>query len=693
MQKAGSIILVVICAVWLCAAGPAGGGGRDGTARRAGAGAWAELGPEGGTVSGMDRNPKAPSEVYAVTSFGLVYRSGDNGASWKRKTAVSELVAYNFLDLKIDPLTPSTLYVLDASAVYKSVDKGATFSKLPFPSNASSTGRIAVHPTNPRILYVAGLERYGQDQAQFRMAVLKSVDGGQSWSVHKMQASAESGYAMDIAVAAKNPAVLYACGNYHRPLAEWYEAAVFRSTDAGLTWKDVTPDFMRSQIHSWAVVADPTNPSRAYVTYDGHTDSGVARTLDGGATWQKQSYPVQTYYVFALAIDSLNPRTLYGTGEDVTFKSVDGGINWTPVQKGFYGAGTRVLARGKVVHAASNGGVFRSVNAGASFAPGHKGIRASDILSFALVPPGGGGARTAGAGTLYAGVDGYGLFKSTNGGGAWTKLEDFPGSTRPRSVAAPRSDARRVYFSTYNNLYSRVSRSLDGGKTFEQVLPSAGCMNFRLSIAPSDPDRVLVAGHLGPGLSPGVAGLYLSSNGGIDWYDAQLLSEDGTFADQAVYAPSRPNTIYAAVRTAAGSPAVYKSLNGGLTWTKAGAPTSANSVVSNISGLAVHPTKPNTLYAATSFPGIFKSVNGGASWTRLMNAPPGGSCIALNPSDPEDVFVGTDRGIFHSADDGATWTDISDGLTLKSIAWLEVDGQARLLYAAVRGGGIWRRGF
>jgi hypothetical protein len=235
---------------------------------------------------------------------------------------------------------------------------------------------------------------------------------------------------------------------------------------------------------------------------------------------------------------------------------------------------------------------------------------------------------------------------------------------------------------------------MDGGATFEQVLPSsAGCMNFRLSVAPSDPDRVLAAGHVGPGLSPGAAGLYLSSDGGTRWSETPILSDDGTFADQAVYAPSQPNLIYAAVRTIEGKPAVYKSLNGGKTWAKAGAPTHPDWSPSNISGLAVHPTKPNTLYAATWFPGIYKSVNGGATWDLLKNAPAGGSCVVLNPSDLEDVFVGDDDGVFYSPDGGATWSDLSAGLTLKSVAWIEVDGPARLLYAAVRGGGIWRRAF
>lgn len=692
MKKAGFILLVIVCSVLFFGAVPSGAVRPGGAPVRAGANRWTALGPDGACVPGLVRNPKLPSELFAVTSFGLLYRSGDNGASWTLRSRVSESSQSNFLDLAIDPLTPSTLYALDTNAVYKSVDKGAKFARHPFPANTGSQGRLAIHPVHPRIVYVAGMEWYGPQADKYRLAALKSADGGETWSVHKIQTATDAAYAMDIVIAPASPAILYACGSSHNPFAPYYTAVVFRSSDGGVTWRDVTPDFMRSQLHTWAVAVDPTNPNRAYVTFDGHSDSGVARTRDGGSTWEKQASPAWMGYVFALKIDPADSRTLYGAGESVFFKSTDGGVSWTPVQNGYYGAGKRILARGKTVHVASVGGIFRSVNAGGSFAPGHKGIRASEVVDFALAPAATGN-RTGSAATLYAGVDGYGLFKSTNGGSAWAKVDDFPGSDRPVSVAAAKTDARRVYFTTYNNLFPRVSRSLDGGTTFEPALQGAGCLNLRLSVAPSDPNRVLAAGHLGPGYSGGVAGLYLSSNGGMDWTEAQLSTVVGTFADTGVYAPSRPSTIYAAARTAAGTPTVLRSLNGGKAWTKVGAPTDPDWTVSTISGLAVHPTKPNTLYAATWFPGIYKSMNGGASWIRLKNGPNGGSCVALNPSAPEEVFVGDDAGIFFSADGGASWTDFSAGLAVKNVVRIEVDGPARLVYAGIRGGGIWRRGF
>ena len=124
MRKSGSIILVVVCAAGLFGAGTAGPGRPEGAARRAVAGAWTALGPEGGSVSGLARNPKAPSEIYALTPFGLVFRSGDNGASWTLRSRVSETSQSVFLDLKIDPLTPSTIFVLDSNAFAKAMQSG-----------------------------------------------------------------------------------------------------------------------------------------------------------------------------------------------------------------------------------------------------------------------------------------------------------------------------------------------------------------------------------------------------------------------------------------------------------------------------------------------------------------------------------------------------------------------------------------
>jgi len=185
-------------------------------------------------------------------------------------------------------------------------------------------------------------------------------------------------------------------------------------------------------------------------------------------------------------------------------------------------------------------------------------------------------------------------------------------------------------------------------------------------------------------------GIFLSTNGGTNWTQVKIMNENGTTADAAAVAPSSVNTIYVAGGDSSGDHYYfYRSANGGAAWTQVAAPSTS----SDVTGLAVHPSLPTTLYAATSWAGVFKSTDGGSSWTELDKAPDSGNCVVVNPSNPNEVFVGSSDGIEYSADGGATWTDLSAGLAAKNVVWIEIDGPARLVYAGIESGGICRRSF
>jgi photosystem II stability/assembly factor-like uncharacterized protein len=440
MKKSWLAVAVAVCAVALSGTSWQGPDGLGGESPYSGAGAWTELGPLGGNVRAIVRNPKAPAELYAVTYSGLVYRSGNNGASWARKASLGD----GIYDLAIDPKTPSTLYALGGGIIFKSVNKGVTFTQIQFGDNIISyNGRIAVHPSNPQVLFVGGTFTYDTTNWKSCMAVLKSVNGGQTWTVQKLEPTSKWAATYDVAVSPKNPSLVFACG-YYSTATGTITPAIFRSTNGGTTWKKVTPSLL-SQVpyyYPYAIAADPANAQKAYIGYNG----GVVRTADGGTTWTKQASP--SYLAgYALAIDKSAPNTVYAGSYKAAYKSTDGGANWTEYSKGLFGGASKLLVQGQIVHFASHAGIFRSVNGGGLFAPGHKGMLAADITGFVRVPAGT-GAADGGAATFYAAAGGYGIFKSTDGT-AWSKLADFQGSDSVAHIVAPRSDARRIYVSTY----------------------------------------------------------------------------------------------------------------------------------------------------------------------------------------------------------------------------------------------------
>ena len=153
-----------------------------------------------------------------------------------------------------------------------------------------------------------------------------------------------------------------------------------------------------------------------------------------------------------------------------------------------------------------------------------------------------------------------------------------------------------------------------------------------------------------------------------------------------------PLTIYAA--TAGG---VFKSTNGGVSW------TFANSGIPNVEiyTLAIDPTNPNTIYAGTGFSGstcagLYKSTDGGASWTVTPLAVAVGlvvigqpSCfaavhsIAIDPTNPLTIYAGGGGvdGVFKSTNSGATWA--STGLTNGRAFALAIDpSNSSTIYAA-----------
>ncbi|MEO0248525.1 MAG: hypothetical protein ABIN58_03055, partial [candidate division WOR-3 bacterium] len=147
-------------------------------------------------------------------------------------------------------------------------------------------------------------------------------------------------------------------------------------------------------------------------------------------------------------------------------------------------------------------------------------------------------------------------------------------------------------------------------------------------------------------------------------------ASDGLGSEQSLPAvvmlgidPSEPTTLYAGVRGAG----VFKSSDDGASWqaVNAGLPTNAA-----VQALAVHPTTPATLYVGTDR-GVFKSTDGGKNW-RAANLSRAVTTLAIDPQTPSRLYVGTCNGVFKSDNEGQSWTAINSGLTRMSFSGLEV---------------------
>ncbi len=113
---------------------------------------------------------------------------------------------------------------------------------------------------------------------------------------------------------------------------------------------------------------------------------------------------------------------------------------------------------------------------------------------------------------------------------------------------------------------------------------------------------------------------------------------------------SNPSILYCGSETGA----LYKSTDKGLNWTAFNDYNWGGAILS----IAIHPTDPNIVYAASSTD-IFKTTDGGTNWTSILTES-GLSCnsLAINPTTPTTIFAGTSNGLYRSTNSGSTWTEI-----------------------------------
>lgn len=152
-----------------------------------------------------------------------------------------------------------------------------------------------------------------------------------------------------------------------------------------------------------------------------------------------------------------------------------------------------------------------------------------------------------------------------------------------------------------------------------------------------------------------VSGVYKTTNGGANW--AAVNNGIPAFTRVTALAiPASAGMIYAGTNRG-----LYRSVNGGTSWVDVD-----TGAFSNVTALAIDPTNPLTIYAATSS-FVFKSTNGATSWAPLNQASAPGfvSVLAIDPTNSSIIYAGLGSGgVFRSADGGATWTNITNELTV-----------------------------
>ncbi|MGH8273919.1 MAG: VPS10 domain-containing protein [Gammaproteobacteria bacterium] len=359
-------------------------------------------------------------------------------------------------------------------------------------------------------------------------------------------------------------------------------------------------------------------------------------------------------------------------------------------------------------------------------APNTPAINAAAGLHWRLVGPFRGGWATMAAGiadqpnTFYFGAADGGVWKTTNAGRTWQPLMQHQGAATVGAIAIARSNPKVIYVGT-GQVAARydiaggdgVYKSTDGGKAWTNVGLDKTRHIGRIIIDPKNPDHVLVAalGHIF-NANP-QRGVYLTTDGGKTWKKTLFINAKTGAVDLASD-PAHPNVVYAAAwqmrmrpwldyfqpQAGPGS-GIYKSTDGCLHWHKLTGHGLPGGELGRI-GLAV---KGSTVYATIvaasgqigadnmmtgGGSGLYRSDDGGAHW-HLVNTDPElassyFSRVTVDPVDADTVYV-IGRSIHKSTDGGTHFTIIkgSPGGDDYHFLWINPKHPDHMITAADQG--------
>lgn len=331
------------------------------------------------------------------------------------------------------------------------------------------------------------------------------------------------------------------------------------------------------------------------------------------------------------------------------------------------------------------------------------------LLQYRSIGPFRGGRATAVAGVpsqpnvYYFGATGGGVFKTTDGGVNWTPVSDgFFKTGSVGAIAVADSDPNVIYVGMGESpVRGNVShgdgvyKSIDGGKTWKHVGLADTRQIGRIRVHPKNPDIVYVAamGHLW-GSNP-ERGVFRSKDGGKTWDKILFRSADAGAFDLS-FDPANPNTIFASFWQVKRTPwsllsggegsSIYKSTDGGDTWTDISKNRGLPAGVLGKIGISVSPVNSNRVWAMVEAKegGLYRSDDGGESWTRTSDNPN----IRQRPWYYTRVYADTQNVdtvyvlnvSFHkSIDGGRTFSNISTPHGDNHDLWIAPDNNRRMI--------------
>lgn len=725
---------------------PASGGGASGGTVSLD-GTWVPLGPApllaggvqtSGAVTAVAVNPNNPDAVWIGTAFGGVWGSSDGGQHWTPRFASAP--SQSIASIALDPRHPTTIYVGTGAAprtpdgspgmgILKSTDGGATWTQLGAEQLAGLTvTRIAVDPFANGVVLAATAPPEspalpGPAVGVGAGGIWRSADGGRTWQVVLGDTLSDAARAMadghtpdagtDVTFDPAHTGVVYAgVGNlgYASQRAFPSMAGLYRSIDDGRTWTRVTKGMPTGNAVSRVSVAVSRDGGHVYAMLAACGQvcgtSGTTGDLLGGAiyvsgdrglTWASRSVPEDSgmtddrhehgwWYASVVAVDPTTPDTAYVGGRDL-WRTTDGGRSWRDLTQAGVGTEEYALAfRGASAdfYIGNDAGIWLGGSAGVRTDLNGGGLSSVTVAGASV-------AVADGVTTLYAAVPGAGLYQHVAGICATCGAEKAWAPTGLASgevggVVVDYADPATLYVDA---AYGTVLCSVDAGAHWSGVcgagIGDRGSLtaNFVAPLVISPNNHLVVLA--------GTRRVYRTTNGGKSWTAISPALDGNTPLSALAVARDDDAIIFAGDNQGR----IYETSDGGHAWSANLAPADAPARM--VTALATQPGAPGIAYAAyAGYAGragghLYKTTDAGVDWkdvsTGLPDAPI--ESVVVAPSDPRFVVAGTDVGAFYSPDAGSHWYVLGNGLPRMPIDQVVLAPDGSALYVATHGRGVW----
>ncbi len=612
---------------------------------------WRGVGPAvmGGRTVDIDVVESRPSTIYAAIGPSGVWKTENNGVTWAPVFFKEATVSVG--DIAVAQADPSVVWVGTGEAtcrnsvtigdgVYKSVDAGKTWTNMGL-RDTRHISRIIVNRGDPNIVLVAAMGHlWGANPDR---GVFRTIDGGKTWA-KTLYINDNTGIA-DLAQDPANSLVLYAAAYEYRRWAYDYMSGgpgsgLFKSVDGGATWQRLSKDLPQGTMGRIGIATAPGKPGIVYALIE-HLEGGIWRSEDYGETWKRtcdtptfKRVNSRPFYYSQIHVDPSDDKTLYvlSSGLHVSndmgrkFRAIGSGIH--PDHHGFW------IDPADPLHLidGNDGGIDMSYDGGKTWLQ----IQSMDLAEVYQV-----GFDLRRPYWVYCGLQDNGVWGAPNASmdprGIPNEEWAMVGGGDGFYVVPDPSDPDTVYSNSQMNGLQRLDQRIWRAKS---VRPTASLKtppyrfnwNSPIAVSPHDPKTVYCGGNF----------LFRTTDGGGAW---EAISPDLTTND----------------------PARQKDAGGPISFENSGAEVHCTIVT-----ISASPASRDVIWCGTDDGNLQLTRDGGKTWANVVSAIPGlpkktwCSRVEASRFDAGTAYASFDG---HRADDyGAYLYKTSDfGKTWKSL--------------------------